>query len=243
MSSLSDLGQRVADLYKEIVTTTVRFDGLSRETSTIITEVKTAVQRVDERMQQMHLDHVRERAEQQPDQGARGAAQRAQRERSSRRRARCRPAGDARDHRRGRDSATGTPAAGVRVGWRKRPAGSQRIAHHRPTGTNRSVRLGRCGSCLRTWPRACRARTQRPEKLKPRRATRERRPGGACGSSRGGFSRSGSGPARPPDHPFRTGPPHAATGSSVAGAGAGAALGTCVSQPCVSGARPRAMSR
>jgi predicted nucleic acid-binding Zn-ribbon protein len=63
MSSLSDLGQRVADLYKEIVTTTVRFDGLSRETSTIIAEIKAAVQRFDERMQQMHLDHVRERAE------------------------------------------------------------------------------------------------------------------------------------------------------------------------------------
>jgi hypothetical protein len=63
MSSLSDLGQRVADLYKEIVTTTVRFESLSRETTTTITEIKTAVQRVDERLQQMHLDHVRERAE------------------------------------------------------------------------------------------------------------------------------------------------------------------------------------
>jgi hypothetical protein len=63
MSSLSDLGQRVADLYKEIVTTTVRFESLSRETATAVTELKTAVQRSDERMQQMHLDHVRERAE------------------------------------------------------------------------------------------------------------------------------------------------------------------------------------
>jgi uncharacterized protein Yka (UPF0111/DUF47 family) len=63
MSSLSDLGQRVADLYKEIVTTTVRFESLNRETTTVITEVKTAVQRSEERMQQMHLDHVRERAE------------------------------------------------------------------------------------------------------------------------------------------------------------------------------------
>jgi methyl-accepting chemotaxis protein len=63
MSSLSDLGQRVADLYKEIVTTTVRFESLSRETGTAVAEVRTAVQRVDERMQQMHLDHVRERAD------------------------------------------------------------------------------------------------------------------------------------------------------------------------------------
>lgn len=63
MSSLSDLGQRVADLYKEIVTTTVRFESLSRETGTAVAEVRTAVQRGDERMQQMHLDHVRERAE------------------------------------------------------------------------------------------------------------------------------------------------------------------------------------
>ena len=63
MSGLSDLGQRVADLYKEIVTTTVRFESLSRETTTIITEARTALQRIDERMQQMHLDHVRERAE------------------------------------------------------------------------------------------------------------------------------------------------------------------------------------
>lgn len=63
MSGLSDLGQRVADLYKEIVTTTVRFDSLQRETTSVITEVRTAVQRFDERIQQMHLDHVRERAE------------------------------------------------------------------------------------------------------------------------------------------------------------------------------------
>lgn len=63
MSSLSDLGQRVADLYKEIVTTTVRFESLSRETGTAVAEVRTAVQRSDERMRQMHLDHVRERAE------------------------------------------------------------------------------------------------------------------------------------------------------------------------------------
>lgn len=63
MSGISDLGQRVADLYKEIVTTTVRFESLSRETTTAITEARTAIQRMDERMQQMHLDHVRERAE------------------------------------------------------------------------------------------------------------------------------------------------------------------------------------
>ena len=63
MSSLSDLGQRVADLYKEIVTTTVRFESLSRETTTTVTEVRTAVQRFEEKVQQMHLDHVRERAE------------------------------------------------------------------------------------------------------------------------------------------------------------------------------------
>jgi hypothetical protein len=63
MSGLSELGQRVADLYKEIITTTVRFDSLSRETNTVITEAREAVQRLGERMQQMHLDHVRERAE------------------------------------------------------------------------------------------------------------------------------------------------------------------------------------
>jgi myo-inositol catabolism protein IolC len=63
MSGLTDLGQRVADLYKDIVTTTVRFESLSRETTTIITEARTALQRIEERMQQMHLDHVRERAE------------------------------------------------------------------------------------------------------------------------------------------------------------------------------------
>jgi hypothetical protein len=63
MSSLSDLGQRVADLYKEIVTTTVRFESLTRETTTTITDVRATVQRVEERMQQMHLDHVGERAE------------------------------------------------------------------------------------------------------------------------------------------------------------------------------------
>lgn len=63
MTGLADLGQRVADLYKEIVTTTVRFDSLNRETTTTVAEIKTAVQRCEERIQQMHLDHVRERAE------------------------------------------------------------------------------------------------------------------------------------------------------------------------------------
>jgi uncharacterized protein Yka (UPF0111/DUF47 family) len=63
MSGLSEMGQRVADLYKELVTTTVRFDSLSRETSTTVADLRTAVQRFEERMQQMHLDHVRERAE------------------------------------------------------------------------------------------------------------------------------------------------------------------------------------
>lgn len=63
MSSLTDLGQRVADLYKEIVTTTVRFESLHRETTTTTTEARNAIRGFEERMQQMHLDHVRERAE------------------------------------------------------------------------------------------------------------------------------------------------------------------------------------
>jgi hypothetical protein len=63
MSGLSELGQRVADLYREIVTTTVRFESLNRDTTNTVTEIRTAVQRCEERMQQMHLDHVRERAE------------------------------------------------------------------------------------------------------------------------------------------------------------------------------------
>lgn len=63
MSGLSDVGQRIADLYKEIVTTTVRFESLNRETTNAVAEIRTAVQKCDERMQQMQLDHVRERAE------------------------------------------------------------------------------------------------------------------------------------------------------------------------------------
>ena len=63
MSGLSDVGQRIADLYREIVTTTVRFESLNRETTNAVAEIRTAVQRCDERMQQMQLDHVRERAE------------------------------------------------------------------------------------------------------------------------------------------------------------------------------------
>jgi hypothetical protein len=63
MSGLSDVGQRIADLYREIVTTTVRFESLNRETMNAVAEIRTAVQKCDERMQQMQLDHVRERAE------------------------------------------------------------------------------------------------------------------------------------------------------------------------------------
>jgi hypothetical protein len=63
MSGLSDVGQRIADLYREIVTTTARFESLNRETTNAVAEIRTAVQKCDERMQQMQLDHVRERAE------------------------------------------------------------------------------------------------------------------------------------------------------------------------------------
>jgi hypothetical protein len=63
MSGLSDVGQRIADLYRDIVTTTARFESLNRETTNAVAEIRTAVQRCDDRMQQMQLDHVRERAE------------------------------------------------------------------------------------------------------------------------------------------------------------------------------------
>jgi hypothetical protein len=63
MSGLSDVGQRIADLYRDIVTTTARFESLNRETTNAVAEIRTAVQRCDDRMQQMQLDHVRERVE------------------------------------------------------------------------------------------------------------------------------------------------------------------------------------
>ncbi|HEV3049442.1 MAG TPA: hypothetical protein VGX50_04000 [Longimicrobium sp.] len=45
------------------MTTTARFESLNRETTNAVAEIRTAVQKCDERMQQMQLDHVRERAE------------------------------------------------------------------------------------------------------------------------------------------------------------------------------------
>lgn len=63
MSALTDLADRVTSLYKETVTTSVRFDALRQETKDTIAELKGAVQRFDDRLHPMHLDHVRERAD------------------------------------------------------------------------------------------------------------------------------------------------------------------------------------
>ena len=63
MSLFAGVGNRVAELAQEVITNNARFEGLERHTTASLDEFKGLLQRLDERMHDMRLDHLRERAD------------------------------------------------------------------------------------------------------------------------------------------------------------------------------------
>lgn len=63
MSLFAGVGNRVAELAQEVITNNARFEGLERHTTATLDEFKALLQRLDERVQDLRLDHLRERAD------------------------------------------------------------------------------------------------------------------------------------------------------------------------------------
>jgi hypothetical protein len=59
---ISDLTTAIASLYREIATTSVRFEGLERRTEEAIGRIERAVEQAIQRVAAIHDDHVRETA-------------------------------------------------------------------------------------------------------------------------------------------------------------------------------------
>jgi uncharacterized FAD-dependent dehydrogenase len=60
--SVNALAAKVAELYREIVTTSVRFEELRRTTDSVLTRLESTVQQLASRVAAIHDDHVREKA-------------------------------------------------------------------------------------------------------------------------------------------------------------------------------------
>jgi hypothetical protein len=63
MNTAAELTKKVASLYEEIVTNTVRFQALEKRTDEVLSEVKVLVTRLQDKAEAMHHQHVQERAE------------------------------------------------------------------------------------------------------------------------------------------------------------------------------------
>jgi hypothetical protein len=63
VSLFAGVGSRVADLAQQVITNNARFEGLERHTTATLGEFKALLQRFDERVQEMRLEHLRERAD------------------------------------------------------------------------------------------------------------------------------------------------------------------------------------
>ena len=60
--SVNALAAKVAELYREIVTTSVRFEELRRTTDSVLTRLESTVQQLASKVAAIHDDHVREKA-------------------------------------------------------------------------------------------------------------------------------------------------------------------------------------
>ena len=60
--TLNGLAAKISDLYREIVTTSVRFDELQRNTDKILTKVEAVVEQLVVKVASIHDQHVREKA-------------------------------------------------------------------------------------------------------------------------------------------------------------------------------------
>lgn len=60
--TLNSLAAKLSDLYREIVTTSVRFDELQRNTDKVLTRLESTVEQLATKIAAIHDDHVREKA-------------------------------------------------------------------------------------------------------------------------------------------------------------------------------------
>jgi hypothetical protein len=60
--AFAELTNKVAELYKEIVTTTVRFEHLQHNVTESLGRIEDRLRRLEERFTSTHDEHVRERA-------------------------------------------------------------------------------------------------------------------------------------------------------------------------------------
>jgi DNA anti-recombination protein RmuC len=60
--ALNGLAAKISDLYREIVTTTVRFEELRRNTDSMLTRIESTVQQLSAKVAAIHDEHVREKA-------------------------------------------------------------------------------------------------------------------------------------------------------------------------------------
>lgn len=60
--TLNALAAKLSDLYREIVTTSVRFDELQRSTDKVLSRVEATVEQLATKVAAIHDDHVREKA-------------------------------------------------------------------------------------------------------------------------------------------------------------------------------------
>jgi len=60
--TLNSLAAKLSDLYREIVTTSVRFDELQRSTDKVLARVEATVEQLSVKVAAIHDDHVREKA-------------------------------------------------------------------------------------------------------------------------------------------------------------------------------------
>jgi len=60
--TLNSLAAKLSDLYREIVTTSVRFDELQRNTDKVLTRLEATVDQLSARVALVHDEHVRENA-------------------------------------------------------------------------------------------------------------------------------------------------------------------------------------
>ena len=60
--TLNTLATRLSELYREIVTTSVRFDELQRGTDKVLTRIEATVEQLASKVAAIHDDHVREKA-------------------------------------------------------------------------------------------------------------------------------------------------------------------------------------
>jgi chromosome segregation ATPase len=61
--SVAEIAKKLAELYREVVTTSARFEELQRSTDRTLTRYERVIEQLSDKMSLMQSDHIRERAE------------------------------------------------------------------------------------------------------------------------------------------------------------------------------------